>query len=139
MTAPFLAAPDNPDRVLGVRPVLAWDDPRHGSVNGYSYYRCRCEACRQAKIAANTEALQKRRAWVRQPEAVRRGTVRPRRTVTPDLDGYAAYVARVEVEQIGPPLSAEAWELVRHPMTLRSMREAWNNTLRWNHGLRGAA
>lgn len=29
--------------------TLAEDDPRHGSLNGYGHYRCRCELCRQAK------------------------------------------------------------------------------------------
>lgn len=32
--------------------TLAPGDPRHGTVNGYSNYRCRCQACTRA----NTDA-----------------------------------------------------------------------------------
>lgn len=30
------------------RPPLALDDPRHGTVGGYTYHRCRCAACKHA-------------------------------------------------------------------------------------------
>lgn len=31
-----------------VVPVLADDDPKHGTTTGYTYYECRCEPCRDA-------------------------------------------------------------------------------------------
>ena len=40
---------DCPD--LRVTRGLADDDPRHGTYNGYSNWRCRCEPCRRAASA----------------------------------------------------------------------------------------
>ena len=41
---------------------LADDDPRHGTVNGYSNHRCRCDACRQANTAHSRAYMQRVRA-----------------------------------------------------------------------------
>jgi hypothetical protein len=36
------------DSVTIPLPVLTEDDPRHGSVNGYTNFRCRCDDCKGA-------------------------------------------------------------------------------------------
>jgi hypothetical protein len=48
---------------------LSADDPRHGSVNGYTTYRCRCALCRDAwrvyfnaYLDAHPEQREKQRA-----------------------------------------------------------------------------
>jgi hypothetical protein len=41
---------------------------------------------------------------------------------------YPDYVVRCRTEDL-EPLSREAWELVRHPITERSMSNAWYATL----------
>lgn len=33
-------------RLTYTPPVLAPEDPRHGSTNAYYYYRCRCDRCK---------------------------------------------------------------------------------------------
>ena len=43
------------------RTLLPPDDPRHGTVNGYSNHKCRCELCR----GAGTEAQRARRIRAR--------------------------------------------------------------------------
>lgn len=34
------------------RPLMAGDDPRHGTVNGYTNLHCRCNLCRRAQREA---------------------------------------------------------------------------------------
>ena len=35
------------------KPLGGVSDPRHGTVNGYNYWGCRCEPCRTANSAAS--------------------------------------------------------------------------------------
>lgn len=42
--------------------VLAHDDSRHGTVNGYGNLGCRCDACRAAHAAAHSEYIRRKRA-----------------------------------------------------------------------------
>lgn len=44
------------------RPLLAPDDPRHGTANGYNNWNCRCPACTTAKTTAQKTKRAKRRA-----------------------------------------------------------------------------
>lgn len=39
-------------------------DPRHGTLNGYSNLRCRCEACRAANTAQNKRQRAERQARI---------------------------------------------------------------------------
>jgi hypothetical protein len=53
-----------PDSALAGRRVLAADDPRHGTLNGYTNLGCRCDRCRQANTIAcrpRQEAWRRRR------------------------------------------------------------------------------
>lgn len=45
------------------------DDPRHGTVNGYTNHGCRRECCRAANAAAQ-RAARARRAGMKPPEEV---------------------------------------------------------------------
>jgi hypothetical protein len=49
------------------------------------------------------------------------------------MQTYEIYVARCHTEDL-TPFSIEAWELIRHPMTIQSMNRAWNSTLRMRGG-----
>lgn len=51
---------------------LVADDPRHGTLNGYSNQRCRCDACRAA-WAAYTSKLRERRSTTLAPDDLRHG------------------------------------------------------------------
>lgn len=41
---------------------LAPDDPRHGTTNGYTNYRCRCDRCKDANRLARAGYLKRLRA-----------------------------------------------------------------------------
>lgn len=42
----YAPAPDRSTRRRNPRPQLTVDDPRHGTLNGYRNYGCRCDDCR---------------------------------------------------------------------------------------------
>ena len=52
---------------------------------------------------------------------------RPRFTITPDT--YATFAARCWAEGM-EPMSPSAWEMSRHPMTSKSMIDAWDSIFR---------
>jgi hypothetical protein len=60
---------------------LAFDDPRHGSVNAYTNLACRCDACR-AEWARDVRV--RRASWRLEPGDPRHGT----------LNGYSNYHCR---------------------------------------------
>lgn len=43
------------------REPLAPDDPRHGTMNAYNNYRCRCDACRQENAFRSAERRNRQR------------------------------------------------------------------------------
>lgn len=50
--------PSTIDNFLAFRNNL--DDPRHGTMNGYGNYQCRCDKCRAANAAMNKAARERR-------------------------------------------------------------------------------
>jgi hypothetical protein len=57
-------------------PLTGPDDPRHGTLNRYNYWRCRCERCRAVNrertrvyLAGNAEQRAKRVVRARQYRA----------------------------------------------------------------------
>ena len=61
--------------------VLSEDDPRHGTISGYTNKRCRCDPCRENAVAYNRQLVQKRRT--EREQAARRGHLM---VVTDDVD-----------------------------------------------------
>lgn len=43
---------------------LTLNDPRHGTINGYSNYQCRCGDCRAANAAVSAARRARLRGWV---------------------------------------------------------------------------
>lgn len=57
------------------RSVMTNDnDPRHGTVNGYSNLRCRCARCKAAQAVVVKERRARRRQEI-DPKDIRHGTV----------------------------------------------------------------
>lgn len=63
-----------------MKPPLAPDDPRHGTLNGYGNLGCRCDRCRAANTAAHRDYMRAH------PEQYRRQTRTERRKRTGDPD-----------------------------------------------------
>jgi hypothetical protein len=40
-------------------PFISADDPRHGTVNGYSNLECRCDRCREAHRVDHAEYMER--------------------------------------------------------------------------------
>ena len=61
-TCPACRAVNAQDRRRVARTGLPEGDPRHGTVNGYGNYGCRCEPCKQAGAENNRQRRAKRAA-----------------------------------------------------------------------------
>lgn len=55
--------------------ALAYDDPRHGSRNAYTYHKCRCPACTEvSRLAKKTGDAKRRERLVADPTLAPHGS-----------------------------------------------------------------